>query len=263
MPAFDPVRDAVLNSPIAQTPKTTLSPSLASPSLGRRATDLSVLLNSHSQEPSLHTPPLRSSTLSHLLHGNHDNTFNEKLDASQPLTRSTIDSQSTFRSTKSMFTSSPSPTRESPVSRSRPSSSSSSVSVPYLSQPNTRPLTNTSMLPPPPSQLQSTIPYNPKVRMTPPNSVMIPMTPAEVEMYKDYRYRGRGVALITLGTKRKRSEELPEFDINQPPMKKLAGDVGVVVDHCQYSLLSQIHGTNLVQITHVRMWGWCSVLNRP
>jgi len=36
MPAFDPVRDAVLNSPI-DPPR--------SPSLGRRATDLSVLLN--------------------------------------------------------------------------------------------------------------------------------------------------------------------------------------------------------------------------
>ena len=57
MPAFDPVRDAVLNSPID-------SPS-RSPSLGRRATDLSVLLNDdddvhyhfpiHRPTPSIHS----------------------------------------------------------------------------------------------------------------------------------------------------------------------------------------------------------------
>jgi mRNA (guanine-N7-)-methyltransferase len=243
MPAFDPVRDAVLNSPISQvmlSPTTTLSPPLASPSLGRRATDLSVLLNSHPQEPLLRTPPLRSSTLSHLLHNDHDNTINEKLDASQPLTRSTaVDIQSTLRNTKSMFTSSPSPTRESPVSRSRPSSSSSSVSVSFPSQPNTRPRSNTSMLPPPPPQPQSSIPYNPKVRMTPPTSVMTPMSPAEMEMYKDYRYRGRGATQIALGVKRKRSEEPPESAVDQPPTKKLAGDVGVVVDHCESSLFTK------------------------
>jgi mRNA (guanine-N7-)-methyltransferase len=254
MPAFDPVRDAVLNSPVTHSPKTTLSPPLASPSLGRRATDLSVLLNSHPQEPSLHTPPLRSSTLSHLLHSDHD----EKLDASQPLTRYTVDSQSTLRSTKRMFTSSPSPTRDSPISRSRPSSSSSSVSASFPS----RPRSNTSMLPPPPPP-PSTIPYNPKVRMTPPTSIMIPMTPAEVEMYKDYRYRGRGATQITLGLKRKRSEEPPEFSVDQPPTKKLAGDVGVVVQHCQSSSFPQIYDTNIFKITPVRTWGWYSVLNHP
>ena len=237
MPAFDPVRDAVLNSPIPQailSPTIPLSPPLASPSLGRRATDLSVLLNSHPQEPLPRTPPLRPSTLSHLLHNDHDNTFHEKLDASQPLTRSTVDAQSILRSSKSMFTSSPSPTRE---SRSHPSSSSScssvSVSVSSPSQPVTRPQSNTSMLPP--SQPQSSVPYNPKIRMTPPTSVLTPMSPAEMEMYKDHRYRGRGAIQIASGVKRKRSEEPFEFAVDQPHTKKLAGDVGVVVDHCESS----------------------------
>lgn len=217
------------NTPSVVSPKTTLSPPLASPSLGRRATDLSVLLNSHSQEPSLRTPPQRSSTLSHLLHNDYDSITNEKLDASQPLTRSTGDSQSSLRSTKSMFTSSPSPTRESPISRSRPSSSSSSVSMSFSNQSHTR--SNTSMLPPPPPP-QSTIPYSPKVRMTPPTSVMIPLSSEELEMFKDHRYRGRGATQIALGVKRKRSEESPDSTVDQPPAKKLAGDVSVVVDHC-------------------------------
>ena len=238
MPAFDPVRDAVLNSPVSQfmhSPTISRSPPLASPSLGRRATDLSVLLNSHPQEPSLRTPPLRSSTLSHLLHTDHDNILNEKLDASQPLTRSTVDTQSTPKSSKSMFTSSPSPSRE---SRSRPSSSSSSMSVSSPSQSITRLRSNTSMPPPPPPPLpqpQSTVPYNPKVRMTPPTSVLKPMSPTEMEIYKDYRYRGRGAIQIASGVKRKRSEEPLESAVDQPPTQKLAGDVSVVVDHCGFS----------------------------
>ena len=48
MPAFDPVRDAVLNSPVDSPTR--------SPSLGRRPTDLSVLLN-NGDHPPLHRPP--------------------------------------------------------------------------------------------------------------------------------------------------------------------------------------------------------------
>ncbi|GLB35337.1 putative class I-like SAM-binding methyltransferase superfamily, mRNA cap 0 methyltransferase family protein [Lyophyllum shimeji] len=249
MPAFDPVRDAVLNSPVTQTapmlplpsPSSTVSSPLASPSLGgRRATDLSVLLNSVTHEPALRTPPpLKSSTLSHLLHGDHDHSNDDKLDASQPLTRSsTLEQPSIARNSKNFFSSSPSPTREreSPVSRSRPSSSSSSLSLSFSSQPSitTRlPPPNPSMPPPPPPPQpvqQSTIPYSPRVRISPPTSVMIPLSPAELEMYKDFRYRGRGSTLISQARKRKRSEE-PQHDPDQPPAKKLAGDVGVVVEH--------------------------------
>ncbi|KAF9466382.1 mRNA capping enzyme-domain-containing protein [Collybia nuda] len=238
MPAFDPVRDAVLNSPIGQTapilplpsPSSTLSSPLASPSLGRRATDLSVLLNS-SQEPSLRTPPpSRSSTLSHLLHSD-DYSNEDKLDTSQPLTRSSVESVS--RKSKSMFSSSPSPTRDSPVSRSRPSSSSSSVSVSFPSQYNNslpRPAHSNPMPPPPPPQ-SSTIPYSPKIRLTPPTSVLIPLSPAELEVYKDYRYQGRGSAQLSGVGKRKRSASPRGGDSDQRPAKKLHGDVGVVVEH--------------------------------
>lgn len=249
MPAFDPVRDAVLNSPIGQTapmlplpsPSSTLSSPMASPSLGRRATDLSVLLNSHSQEPSLRTPPpLRSSTLSHLLHS--DDYFNEdKLDTSQPLTRSRVESIPVSRKSKSMFSSSPSPTRESPVSRSRPSSSSSSVSMSFPNQfnnPVARLVHSNPMPPPPPPPPQpATIPYNPKVRITPPTSVLIPLSPAELEAYKDYRYQGRGSAQLANVGKRKRSTSPRGGDSDQPPAKRLHGDVGVVMEHCKHVVL--------------------------
>jgi len=64
---------------------------------------------------------------------------------------------------------------------------------------------------------------------------MIPLSPEEIEMYKNSRYKGRGSAQILQGTKRKRSEER-DSDVVQPPLKKLTGDVGVVVDHCMSSL---------------------------
>jgi mRNA (guanine-N7-)-methyltransferase len=118
------------------------------------------------------------------------------------------------------------------------------------------------MLPPlPPPLPQSTIPYNPKVRMTPPTSVMIPLSPEEVEMYKDNRYRGRGATQIARSAKRKRSEEPPESEVDHPPTKRLAGDVGVVVNHCEFSLPIQIHDTNVSKTILVRTWGSYSVLN--
>ncbi|KAH7889760.1 hypothetical protein F5I97DRAFT_1787089, partial [Phlebopus sp. FC_14] len=101
MPAFDPVRDAVLNSPVGQSlalptghpqdidtdkherhPYDVSSPSsrpsssraTGSPSITRRATDLAVLLNTDPQEA--RTPSsARPSGLSHLLLAN---------DAAQP-----------------------------------------------------------------------------------------------------------------------------------------------------------------------------------
>ena len=65
---------------------------------------------------------------------------------------------------------------------------------------------------------------------------MIPLSPEEMEMYKNSRYKGRGSTQILQGMKRKRSEEY-DPDVVQPPPKKLAGDVGVVVDHCMWPLL--------------------------
>ncbi|KAG5728363.1 mRNA cap guanine-N7 methyltransferase [Termitomyces sp. T112] len=232
MPAFDPVRDAVLNSPIGvaapmlplPSPSSSVSSPLASPSLGgRRATAILDLLNpAETHEPPHHSPaPLRSSTLSHILHADAEN----KLDASQPLTRSALELPSASKKT------SPSPTRErdSPVSRSRPSSSSSSISASFSAQATIAARTQSSM-PPPPPPASSSIPYAPRARITPPTSVMIPLSPAEMETYRDYRFRGRGAIQITQAKKRRRNDGFYP-DPDQPPQKKMAGDVGVVVDH--------------------------------
>ena len=127
MPAFDPVRDAVLNSPIEHT---------HGPLFPRRATDLAVLLNADDPQLTVDDPQL-------------------------------------------------------------------TASVP-------RP-----------------IPYNPRTRITPPASVLQPLTPAEIQTFKSYR--GKGAARL-LKRKRASSNE-PE----SPPSKRHAGDVGVVVDHCSYA----------------------------
>jgi len=127
MPAFDPVRDAVLNSPIEHT---------HGPLFPRRATDLAVLLNADDPQLTVDDPQL-------------------------------------------------------------------TASVP-------RP-----------------IPYNPRTRITPPASVLQPLTPAEIQTFKNYR--GKGAARL-LKRKRASSNE-PE----SPPSKRHAGDVGVVVDHCSYA----------------------------
>ncbi|TFK42896.1 mRNA capping enzyme-domain-containing protein [Crucibulum laeve] len=244
MPAFDPVRDAVLNSPVDQAP--TPHP-LASPSLARRATDLSVLLNSDTRQPGLPTPPPTRSTLSHLLHTSNINT-EEKLAASEPFGRrsSYTDPNSSYFSYQVPSTSRsqiPSPHRhrspsprpgsssrqqliDSPVSRtsfpSRPSSSSSSTFPP----PQTNRNTASPVMVPPPTPPPPTIPYNPTRRLTAPGSVLIPLTPTEMEFYKNFR--GQGAARLS---KRKRTMSNEPDGANEPPRKKLAGDVGVVVEH--------------------------------
>ncbi|KAG6885072.1 hypothetical protein C0993_006151 [Termitomyces sp. T159_Od127] len=239
MPAFDPVRDAVLNSPIGvaapmlplPSPSSSVSSPLTSPSLGgRRATAILDLLNPADAHEPVHPtpPPLRSSTLSHILHSDSEN----KLDTSQPLTRSTA-LELPSASKKTFFSSSPSPTRErdSPMSRSRPSSSSSSISASFSAQATIATRPAQSSMPPPPPPASSSIPYAPRVRITPPTSVMVPLSSSEMETYRDYRYRGRGTTQISQAKKRRRNEE-PYPDTDQPPpKKKLAGDVGVVVDH--------------------------------
>ncbi|KAF7322820.1 mRNA cap guanine-N7 methyltransferase [Mycena chlorophos] len=68
--------------------------------------------------------------------------------------------------------------------------------------------------------------YNPRNRISPPDSILRPMSQAEMNMYKSYQ--GKGTARLT--GKRKRSPE-PEPHRDEPPSKKHAGDVGVVVDH--------------------------------
>lgn len=279
MPAFDPVRDAALNSPVVQTqpllpsPRPAFDPRSPTPiltqnnpfhptkseftsniSLGRRATDLSVLLNTDSSVTSpLRTPSstTRPSALSHLLLPADD-----KLTSSEPFQRTnTQDEQQVSRSSSRKLSNSSlfSPTQSSPISGyfptaspqtksplvstiSRPSSSSSSYTSPHTTA--TPSTTISPVMPSPRNPEPSSVPYNPRKRITPAGSVMIPMTPAEMEMYRNYR--GIGTQKL-LKRKRGRSQD-PDDD--QRPIKKLAGDVGVVVDHCK-----QIHTShNLLEI---------------
>jgi len=130
MPAFDPVRDAVLNSPVES----------------RRPTSLSALLN--------------------------------------PQTDFNYDSP-------------------------RPSSSGSLPTASPMAAP-------------------STLPYNPTKRVTKPESVLIPLTPAEIEHYRNFR--GEGVARLTAKRKRAASDEPDPVDSR--PSKRHTSDVGVVVEHC-------------------------------
>lgn len=212
MPAFDPVRDAVLNSPVEQSkspflaPRRQRSPASQSPSMARRATDLAMLLNADAAPPP-HRP--NPSTLSHILHDD------DKLAAAPPLRRSAQH----FELPGSHFAyppeRSPSPGRLFPDSpRSRPSSSSS------FAQPPPSTARNTSS----PAHVPSTLPYNPTKRITPPDSMLIPLSPVEMKMYRNFC--GKGASRL-LKRKRSASDE-PE----QPSAKRHAGDVGVVVDHC-------------------------------
>ncbi|KIK03835.1 hypothetical protein K443DRAFT_652210 [Laccaria amethystina LaAM-08-1] len=171
MPAFDPVRDAVLNSPIDPSSSSYFIPPT------RRATHLSVLLNSD-QPTEKHSRP---NSIDHLL-----------LNTDIPHTTDP----------------------DSPISRSsRPSSSSHRT-------------TSSPAMPPPPSPPPpATTPYNP-VRRTAPGSVLVPLSQPEMENFK--HYRGQGSTRLT---KRKRGPSNEPDTLDQPPLKKLVGDVGVVVQH--------------------------------
>ncbi|KAJ3785220.1 mRNA capping enzyme-domain-containing protein [Lentinula aff. detonsa] len=170
---FDPVRDAVLNSPATEGLPT-------SPSVARRATHLSVLLNADS-EPL----PRTSSSLSQIIHLEPT----DKLSSVKPLKKA----QETTLS----------------PSDSRPSSSS------YFQPASTFPPV---MRPPP-------LLYNPTQRVTPPDSILTPMSKAEMEMYKSYV--GKGTARLV---KRKRPRDDSDTG-DEPPVKKSVGNGGVVVEH--------------------------------
>ncbi|KAF9533370.1 mRNA capping enzyme-domain-containing protein [Crepidotus variabilis] len=190
MPAFDPVRDAVLNSPID-------SPSF-SPIIPRRATDLSMLLNDNG--PPAHTHQQhRHSTIHSLL---QDDT----LAAAEPIRRSTMDIKHISPQSSRAY-----PQRGSP----RPSSASTSDS-----QPPPRSSTSPAVVP------KSTLPYKPNRRITKADSVLVPLSSEEMDMYRNYR--GQGVARLTGKRKRALSEE-PVEEVR--PAKRHTGDVAAVVQH--------------------------------
>ncbi|KAI0035963.1 mRNA capping enzyme-domain-containing protein [Vararia minispora EC-137] len=167
MPAFDPVRDAVLNSPV--------SGGLSSADAGgpRRATDLSVLLNT---SPTISPPPGPSSARTN-----------------------------------------------SPRQRHPPALPSRAASLANILHPTppTRPPS-----PPPDQRKQSTLAYNPR-RRTPANSVLVPLSPDEIAMYRTQL--GQGTMRLA---KRKRPLDELEIDLEDDgPRVKRSRDAGLVVEH--------------------------------
>ncbi|KAI8998984.1 mRNA capping enzyme-domain-containing protein [Trametes punicea] len=138
----------------------------------------------------------------------------------------------------------------SPPPRQRPSSSNgvSQPSEPMSSLPPPAPSLPPkpqTMTPPPTAFKRSGIPYAPRKRVTPPTSVLVPLSPAEMERYRNYT-GGVGTQILR---KSKRVENLlgddergvkrgratageAEDDAEEMPRKKRrTGDVAVVVEH--------------------------------
>ena len=103
--------------------------------------------------------------------------------------------------------------------------SSSSTACPSASPLSRRATDLAVLLNDPPPMRASPIPYSPSSRISSPGIVMVPLAESEIEMYKSFR--GQGAVRLM---KRKRPANSDAED--EPPQKKLAGDVGVVVDHC-------------------------------
>ena len=92
--------------------------------------------------------------------------------------------------------------------------------------------------PPPSSMTRSTIPYAPKFRRTPASSVLIPLSPAEMERYRNFP-GGVGTMLLRkrkredAGVKRDASVKLEEDGDEDKRKRRKTGDVAVVVKHCE------------------------------
>ncbi|KAI0328103.1 hypothetical protein GY45DRAFT_1029121 [Cubamyces sp. BRFM 1775] len=146
-------------------------------------------------------------------------------------------------------TSSPATHRPPPPRQSSSSSSGNGTSSSRREAPSSLPPPSSSLppkpMPPPPSTFKrSAIPYAPR-RMTPASSVLIPLSPAEMERYRNYT-GGVGTMILRkkkrvenllgdgeAGTKREREEEAGSDPSAQesPRKKRRSGDVAVVVQH--------------------------------
>jgi len=233
MPAkFDPVRDAVLNSPTIPSGK---PPSFAG--APRRATDLSVMLNA-AEEKTASGPPIpikRTNSLSMLLNDvdvddNDGADGYSKLGGMPSLRRAEDQRQPQIQRQQHQHHQQQSRHRPNSATTdattSRPSSASSST---QQLQPPTPRTTVSPLMPPPraPPPTAHVLPYKPVHRISPPGSMLKPMSESEATMFKSYI--GKGTARLAR-RKRKRGEE--DDPSRTPPTKKLAGDVGVVVNHC-------------------------------
>lgn len=287
LPAFDPVRDAVLNSPNTPGPSfssrtrihielpsagpvTNPSPtssdsarSTTSP-LTRRATDLSVLLNSDPPPEHTHTPlftpttPRAPTHLSHILHPDSSPTSaDDQLSNTQPLRRKPISSADSSYFPESAHLKTATPTPEPVPEPSRPSTATSTTHSATSSPPIPKrvplPLPpKPSFMPPPPVPSRSVIPYAPRKRFTPPTSVTIPLTPAEVEWYRNYPGGIGSQILRSSGKSNKRGRSVDFGDVNEEPAAKRSRDVGLVVEHCMFHkiLTSIIFSTSRYHPAH-------------
>ena len=93
--------------------------------------------------------------------------------------------------------------------------------------------------PPPPFPIRrSAIPYAPKYRRTPASSVLVPLSPAEMERYRNFP-GGVGTMLLRkrkredAGVKRDASVKLEEDGDEDKRKRRKTGNVAVVVEHCE------------------------------
>lgn len=108
---------------------------------------------------------------------------------------------------------------------------------------NTRPLPQKPPVPVVKEIPRSTVPYAPRQRRSAPGLVLKPLSETERKFFKAIGLRN---PLRNRPGKRKRediSNEKSVLSLPEPPMKRTKdeGDVGLVVDHCQYSLLPFIY----------------------
>ncbi|TFL06057.1 mRNA capping enzyme-domain-containing protein [Pterulicium gracile] len=207
-PAFDPVRDAVRNSPVTpsadvasynpyESHSTTSSPTtpvMLSPSLGRRSTHISALLNDDSPP---NNQQQSATSLSRLLHPSQGPTRPQSgMNAHESIDLTFDDSEA------------PTPVATSPTPAQSRQTASHSRQNPV----------------PPPTKTSRT-PYNPRKRLTAPGSVLKPMTPEEMQMYKSYV--GVGAARLR---KRKREPSLEVEELDDRPSKR-PKDVQAVISH--------------------------------
>jgi hypothetical protein len=155
-----------------------------------------------------------------------------------------------------------------------------SANSPTQLKPHIRNLLNDDPAPPPRfpsspsmSPVAAPIPYSPITRRTPPTSVLLPLTPEELESFKTPRHALRIRArrpdpaldnpnFFPPAIKRKRDSD--DDDKPDNPAKR-SRDVGLVVNHCESPMSCPVVPLLilLVQIIPVQTSAWQSVVTPP
>ncbi|KAH8833563.1 mRNA capping enzyme-domain-containing protein [Flagelloscypha sp. PMI_526] len=226
MPAFDPVRDAVLNSPIVTaspglgSPQRTQAPRFPSPhpspTLSRRATDLSVLLNSdppgsmRSRPGPSNSPPVHP----HSSQNSEGNVLQPSI-SKRKSGGTRLDPAPTSRA--------PHQDQPRPVVHSKRPTSSSGGMLSPLELSGGAPLPKPSPSPP----ILKGTPYQPSKRISPEKSILQPLSKKELDDMRSFR--GKGTARLA---KRPRGEEEEDNDPNgERPAKRQATDSDRVAAH--------------------------------